>query len=444
MGSGQAEQPQGRGPGPLSRSGKNADPEHSARPASPERERPESARDPENPARIERPADSTRAARSGQAAQSNPTLSARPGRPAFRARSGRIARPSARGRAGAANALAGNPALSVTRRLADGLWRKTELSEELARITGHEPLASTVNHWALILASKGIPYRLSRHGRFGRLHVSPSRRAAAIEEITSEPHDGTAPRPVRLIPRLPNAQATLLVFLGLFLFHGLTQGWWIGILPPETWIDLGGLDAASVWTRGEWYRVVTALTLHANSTHIFGNIVFGCVALVMLCRRTGTGLGWFAALAAGALGNTAMLFLRHDQYLSIGFSTAIFGAMGVLCSLAAVLSESRGWRRLVIPIAAGLAWLGLLGSGGREVRDWSSDEPRFAMPEQPDHTDVGAHFMGLAAGLPLGALIGWHISRHGPPRAKTSVFWGALALGIVGACWALALRGYAW
>ena len=69
---------------------------------------------------------------------------------------------------------------------------------------------------------------------------------------------------------------------------------------------------------------------------------------------------------------------------------------------------------------------------------------RSAMPEQPDHTDVGAHFMGLAAGLPLGALIGWHISRHGPPRAKTSVFWGALALGIVGACWALALRGYAW
>lgn len=47
----------------------------------------------------------------------------------------------------------------------------------------------------------------------------------------------------------------------------------------------------------EWYRCVTALTLHADSQHLFGNVLFGAPFLILLCRRVGLGLGLFSYLA---------------------------------------------------------------------------------------------------------------------------------------------------
>ncbi len=324
----------------------------------------------------------------------------------------------------------------------DGGQGEAELGEELARLTGHAPLAPVVNHWALILASRGIPYRLSQPGDHACLYVPSRWRTLALQELTAEPCDGALSRPAPPVSRPPDIQTTLLLFLGLFLFHGIVHGWWFGILPPETWIARGGLDAARVWSGHEWCRVVTALTLHADSAHIFGNVAFGSVILAMLCRRIGTGLGWFAAVAAGALGNAAMLLVRADQYVSIGFSTAIFGAMGTLCTVAVMSSERQGWRRLVIPIAAGLAWLGFLG-GGSESAYETREKPEFLMPVPDTHTDIGAHGMGFMAGLALGALIGAYCARRGPPGAKTGALWGIVALAAVIVCWGFALKAYA-
>jgi membrane associated rhomboid family serine protease len=74
-------------------------------------------------------------------------------------------------------------------------------------------------------------------------------------------------------------------------------------------------------------------------------------------------------------------------YRSLGASTAVFGALGLLTG-GAIRLVYRGnhpfrWRSLFVPVAAGLTVLGLYGAGDQRV-------------------DVVAHVTGFAAGLILG------------------------------------------
>lgn len=324
------------------------------------------------------------------------------------------------------------------RRCVDCLWISRDVGGELAELTGHEPTVEQVNQWALVLASRGIPYRLSRHGRLGRLSVSRRFHASAIETILAEPHDGAQPlerEDACLIGGDP--RATLAVLLGLLAFHGLTQGWWVRVLPPEAWLAAGGVSARAVWERHEWYRILTALTLHAGSLHLFSNLLFGAIVMLVLCRRTGTGLGWLAATLAGAGGNAAMLFLRQEGYESVGFSTAIFGGMGVLCALEMTLFRSQGIRAFLVPLAVGGAWLGLLGGAPAPPDEGALFTP---LPELPaPAVDVGAHGMGFLAGLPVGALAGWYLRRRGIPSFRASCVLGGGVLACLALAWLRAL-----
>lgn len=324
------------------------------------------------------------------------------------------------------------------RRCVDCLRVSRDVGGELAELTGHEPTVDQVNQWALVLASRGIPYRLSRHGRLGRLSVSRRFHASAIETILAEPHDGTLP-PERESARVGGGdpRATLAVLLGLLAFHGLTQGWWLRVLPPEAWLAAGEISAQAVWARHEWYRILTALTLHAGSLHLFSNLLFGAIVMIVLCRRTGTGLGWLAAALAGAAGNAAMLFLRQESYESVGFSTAIFGGMGVLCALEMALFRSQGVRALLVPLAVGGAWLGLLGGAPAPPDEGILFTP---LPEPPGPAvDVGAHCTGFLAGLPVGLLAGWYLRRRGVPSFRASCVLGGGVLACVALAWARAL-----
>ncbi len=285
---------------------------------------------------------------------------------------------------------------------------------------GLRPNFSLVGQWVLVLSALNIPHRLIRQSDNFYLYVPVMHAQRAEEELCAYlREDLNKPKP-RPMPKYENSQVSLAVLLALAVFFGLYTGWfkWHP-LTPEEWVRLGGLDAGRVLFDHEWYRVITALTLHADSGHLFGNLFFGGLVAVVLCRQTGAGLGWLLILLSGILGNALITVLRGGPHLSIGASTALLGAMGVLCGFTFFSTEQRGWRRIVLPLAAALAWLAFLGSEG-------------------ENTDLGAHFTGMFCGLPLGAGAGFLFKRKLHPSPEIDRILGAIALVIVVLAWFVA------
>ncbi|NUP04703.1 MAG: rhomboid family intramembrane serine protease [Polyangiaceae bacterium] len=213
--------------------------------------------------------------------------------------------------------------------------------------------------------------------------------------------------------------------------------------PNGAWFREGASVASLVLT-SEPFRAVTALTLHADGAHVLSNLVSGAIFGRAVERRFGPGAALFGIVTAGTLGNVAnaMFFASQGmEHRSIGASTAVFGAVGLLATSQLILGGTRApmtvgrtgtsqegkrhWTEYLAPVIGGIALLGALGSG----------------PE----TDVLAHAFGLVAGLFVGipialAIRHWHKSfvwRRGHIVAQAAL--GAIALGAVGASWALAL-----
>ena len=53
---------------------------------------------------------------------------------------------------------------------------------------------------------------------------------------------------------------------------------------------------------GEWWRAVTATTLHSGLPHILANTVFGTIFGIFVGRSVGSGYGWLLVLLAAAAG----------------------------------------------------------------------------------------------------------------------------------------------
>ena len=177
---------------------------------------------------------------------------------------------------------------------------------------------------------------------------------------------------------------------------GDLQGYWgvlLAIYALEThrafsldWLETGRAHALLI-RQGEWWRMVTALTLHADASHLLNNLIFGSLFGLLLCLELGTGLTWFSILLAGAVGNGVNAYLHAAGHMSIGASTGVFGAIGLLVGLQ--WKRYGHWKQDLLrrwaPPIIGLILLGYLGTGG--VR-----------------TDVLAHICGTASGGMLGLL----------------------------------------
>lgn len=147
------------------------------------------------------------------------------------------------------------------------------------------------------------------------------------------------------------------------------------------WFTQGAMDNAAVFATAHWWRPITALTLHADLSHLLGNCLIGGLILHLLGRVVGYGQAWLLTLLAGAAGNLCNGLLRQAPHLSVGFSTSVFAAIGLLTGLQ--LAGARSFRALLLPLGAGAGLLSLLGSEGAR-------------------TDLGAHLFGLLNGLAFG------------------------------------------
>ena len=106
------------------------------------------------------------------------------------------------------------------------------------------------------------------------------------------------------------------------------------------WFARGSANAAAI-LRGEWWRAVTALTLHGDAGHVAGNAVLGGFLLALLARSIGPGMASALMLLSGVAGTLAAAALVRQNFVSIGASTAVFGAV---CSLAALARHGlRAW-----------------------------------------------------------------------------------------------------
>jgi membrane associated rhomboid family serine protease len=112
---------------------------------------------------------------------------------------------------------------------------------------------------------------------------------------------------------------------------------------------------------------------------------------------------------------------QGSHHVSVGASTAIFGAVGALSALALFRRGEGMWKRWVVSVGAGAALLALMGGpGGR--------------------TDYGAHLFGALAGFLLGLPAAWALGRFGRPGRAASILLGLAALGVLAGAWALALQ----
>lgn len=261
---------------------------------------------------------------------------------------------------------------------------------------------------------------ITGHGTQARAFVPPLFEDMARTELAGVAAEKTPSLPA--VPLRRNAHLAMLIMLFLIFWHGLRMGWWPmpfeHIPDPEYWLQCGRLDVTQV-KAGEWWRTATALTLHADSIHLFSNVVFGTPFLILLAQRLGLGLTLSATLLSGMLGNFMNVLYREPGYASLGFSTAMFGIVGLLCADIAIRTPTQGFRRVVLPVAAGVAVLALLGAEGRNI-------------------DYAAHIFGLLAGFLVGTAVSFMVRHDNALPRSLEILSGGAALLLLALCWDLA------
>lgn len=271
----------------------------------------------------------------------------------------------------------------------------------------------------LVLEAAGITAQsVSANGRW-MLLVAPDDVANSAAELEAYRHENpvisTEARPAAALYG-GAATAVLAYAVTILLTYLLSARSAFGF----AWLPAGEMQAGRVMA-GEWWRTVTALTLHADAGHLNGNLLFGALFGFLAGQALGGGVAWLVILVAGGLGNLVNAVVQTPEHTSIGASTAVFAALGVIVAHALRPRESAQEKLLKrwSPLIGGVLLLAFLGVGD-------------------ERTDVVAHATGFLAGL----LVGWVGCRFPPPwlaKFGIQLAAGLLAFAIIISAWSLAL-----
>ncbi len=265
----------------------------------------------------------------------------------------------------------------------------------------------------LILSASGIAYTVVRSNARWEIWVRQADTDNAIAKISAyfrenslSPERSLAPS-LNLVDTYTGVYAALaLMVLHWMIYYHNAKNNMVAAFGGDTGLIL----------KGELSRAVTALMLHADFLHLMGNMVGIALFGTAVCSVVRTGPGWLLILLSGIFGNLANAILRGPDHLFVGASTAVFGAIGLI-------SAFQFWRkfrepghrlRSWLPVAGGIALLGLLGAGG-------------------GRTDLMAHLFGLLAGLFLGS--GYSVLARQPvsDRIQHVCWW--VTTGILFVAW---------
>ncbi|NCF72751.1 MAG: rhomboid family intramembrane serine protease [Gammaproteobacteria bacterium] len=270
---------------------------------------------------------------------------------------------------------------------------------------------------ALVLSSLQIPYQMIDDGGSCALIVPAAFSAKAYTELQlyEEENPPVQPRPKRKIEYQDAAPGVVGYVFVVCLIAGMAGYSFF----QSNWFVAGRVDGALI-RNGEVWRLFTALTLHSGVKHLLSNIVFGVFFGLFAGRLLGSGIAWLAIVLAAATGNALNTMLLDATHRSIGASTAVFAALGLVAGYVwfSKLMPQERWSNRFGPIVGGLALLMYTGTGG-------------------ENTDIGAHLLGFVSGFGAGLIL----TRLGtlPQDTRTQLIAGATAFGLIFVSWAVAL-----
>jgi rhomboid protease GluP len=251
------------------------------------------------------------------------------------------------------------------------------------------------NERAFMLYAVGIASAIARDSSGCVLLVEAGDAAAALEHLRQyEIERLNKPPPPPPPPKLhPHAWTGSLVYALVVagVAFVISNGLW-----RLDAFDVGELDAGLV-QKGQWWRVWTALTLHLDGPHLAANMLAGIWFGYLASRLIGVGSAWFLVVMGAGLANWIEAFFGPATHRSVGASTAVFTALGLLSSYSwrTRLAYPQRWALRWGPLVAGVVLLSWTGTGAQSLEEPGGD----AGPT----VDVVAHALGFGVGLLAGA-----------------------------------------
>jgi rhomboid protease GluP len=297
------------------------------------------------------------------------------------------------------------------------------LIDRIARLAGRLGMNETRVRWKLLrlrekraeaadrarTASAHVAYEHAVCGQCGRI-LPRGTKACESCGARLEPRWVQMLRRAGLHAPVPLSVSTLIAVVILVAFarqFAAQPGFSFSGMPL---LELGGHYPALEWVTGQWWRLGTAVLLHAGVIHVLFNLVALAQVGPDAEEAFGPGRVLLFFVVMGVVANLPTLLLHRDG-LYLGASGAVLGLGG----LAAGWGQRQGT------------------SQGRAVRNsmlmWLAYATVFGLV-MPGRIDHSAHVTGFAAGF----VLGW--ASHGVRRRQ-----GALdaAMGVVGLVLLLAL-----
>jgi rhomboid protease GluP len=252
---------------------------------------------------------------------------------------------------------------------------------------------------SLALSSEGVRHWIEFNGDDFLLTVEPldAARAHQVLQQYNRENEGyrvddpeVAPFDLYLSPVLHLAIPALFSF-------------WAAAVPWGRWMEQqGGASAVrivhgGIWNGGflfgEWWRTLTATTLHADSEHFLGNMLSGYFIFNLLRRRCGPGTSMLLLTLAAMLTNWTVAAISPPHYFSIGFSTVVFAGLGLLAGI-----ETRYFPQGLRP-------------GLRNITPMLGAFFLAVMTGLGENSDIKAHFIGFGFGAAFAPVVFW-LARH--------------------------------
>jgi rhomboid protease GluP len=279
---------------------------------------------------------------------------------------------------------------------------------------------------AFVLAAVGISSTIQFDGLQFGLEVEAAEAARAMAQLAQyELERRPASPPPLPPPRHPYAWVGCIVYVVTLVAVGLmvSNGLW-----RLDAFDIGALDAGRV-QGGQWWRAWTALTLHLDGAHLAANLAAGVWFCYLAAAQVGSGSAWLLIVTGAACANLLEALLGPPTHLSVGASTAVFTALGLLAAHSWRLRSRypQRWAVRWAPLVGGVVLLGWFGAGG-------GGEDSAAVGQ----IDIVSHALGFLVGGVLGAFAAQSWARRTLDRLPQWLS-GFAALASIAIAWACAL-----